>query len=185
MVAAPVAPEVVERFCAGDADAVRDVYGAYGRAVFGVAYRSLGDRHLAEEACQQTFVQAWKAAGTVDATRDIGPWLFTIAKRVAIDVYRREEKRRHDDLDDVQPGHPALTGHPPVTLDLSTWEIRMAIEALPPDERDVVRLSHFDGLTHEQIATHLGIPAGTVKSRSSRAHRRLAERLAPLREEVA
>ena len=58
------------------------------------------------------------------------------------------------------------------------WEVRTALAELPPDEREVVRLSHFVGMTHGEIAEHVGVPIGTVKSRSNRAHRRLAALLA-------
>ena len=62
------------------------------------------------------------------------------------------------------------------------WEVRQAIDALPADEREVVRLQHLEGLTHAEIAERLGVPLGTVKSRSFRAHQRLAIALSALRE---
>jgi RNA polymerase sigma-70 factor, ECF subfamily len=83
----------MRRFGTGDPEAVRELYERYGRAVFTVAFRSLNDRGLAEEAVQQTFLQAWRAAGTFDPERDPAPWLYAIARRVAVDLYRRE--RRH------------------------------------------------------------------------------------------
>jgi DNA-directed RNA polymerase specialized sigma24 family protein len=109
----------VSRFRSGDPDAVRAVYREYGKLVYAVAYKALGDRGLAEEATQQAFVQAWRASSTYDPTRDLGPWLATIARRAA--------------------------------------------------------------LTHAEISERLGIPLGTVKSRSFRAHRRLAGLLGHLR----
>ena len=176
-------PGVAERFGSGDPDAVRAVYREYGRAVFGVAYQALGDRSLAEEAVQQTFLQAWKAAASLDVTREIGPWLFTIARRVAIDLYRREARRAHDELDAAHEADPALRVLPsPIERAADAWEIRAAIDVLPEVERDIVRLQHFAGLTHDEIAERVGVPVGTVKSRSFRAHKRLASRLGHLRE---
>jgi RNA polymerase sigma-70 factor (ECF subfamily) len=171
------------RFCDGDPDAVRAVYREYGRLVYAVAYKVLGDRGLAEEATQQTFVQAWRGARRFEPTRELAPWLATIARRVAIDVHRRESRRSHERLDEVH-NDPAV-----VTLPVSAesayevWEVRRAVEELPAEERDVVRLQHLEGLTHAEIATRLGVPAGTVKSRSFRAHRHLAARLGHLRED--
>lgn len=171
------------RFRAGDPDAVRAVYRAYGGLVYAVAHRVLGDRALAEEATQQAFVQAWRAAGSFDAGRELGPWLATIARRAAIDVHRREARRAHDRLDDVPSAHPAV-----VTLPRSgesaydAWEVRRALSALPDEEREVVRLQHAGGLTQSEVAAKLGIPLGTVKSRSARAYRRLAGLLGHLRE---
>ena len=65
----------------GDPEAVRELYRAYGRAVFVIALRALGDRVLAEDAVQQTFLQAWRAAERFDPSRDPGPWLYAIARR--------------------------------------------------------------------------------------------------------
>jgi RNA polymerase sigma-70 factor (ECF subfamily) len=65
-----------------------------------------------------------------------------------------------------------------------TWQVRAAIDELPPDEREVVRLQHLQGHTHTEIAEKLGVPLGTVKSRSSRAHQHLAHRLKHLREPI-
>jgi RNA polymerase sigma-70 factor (ECF subfamily) len=151
--------------------------------VFAVAHRILGDRALAEEATQQTFVQAWRASARFDPARQLGPWLATIARRVAIDVYRRESRRSHGDIDDVAESHPSVVSLPESAY--GAWEVRQAVAALPVEERDVVRLQHLEGLTHIEIAEHLRIPLGTVKSRSARAYRRLASRLGHMQEGTA
>jgi RNA polymerase sigma factor (sigma-70 family) len=175
---------LASRFRDGDREAVRGIYREYGRSVYGVAFRALGNTSLAEEAVQQTFLQAWRAAGTVDATRDLGPWLFTIARRVAIDLYRKESRHTHDNVDDVNDGHPAVIALPPsIDQAWTTWQVRSAVETLPDDERKVVRLQHFEGKSHQEIATQLDVPLGTVKSRSFRAHRRLAGRLGHLQDD--
>ncbi len=176
-------PAVVERFRSGDEGAVRQVYRAYSGMVHSIARRVLHDQGLADEATQQTFLQAWRSASTFEGGREPGPWLATIARRVAIDIYRREQRRPASRLDDVHPGTAALATLPPNPE--QAWEaaqVRLAIDSLGPDERMVVRLQHLDGLTHAEIAERLGIALGTVKSRSFRAHRALAARLAHLRE---
>ena len=171
------------RFRDGDSDAVRAVYRSYGRLVYAVAYKVLGDRGLAEEATQQAFLKAWRAAGSFDEDRELGPWLAAIARRVAIDVYRREAIRSADPLETVSPGDPALASAPESAEAVyNIWEVRRAVAELPEDEQEVVRLQHFEGLTHEQIAQQLNLPVGTVKSRSFRAHKRLAAELGHLRE---
>ncbi|HTX11261.1 MAG TPA: sigma-70 family RNA polymerase sigma factor [Solirubrobacteraceae bacterium] len=171
------------RFRDGDPEAVRAVYAAYGRLVYAVAYSVLAERGLAEEATQQTFLKAWRAAASVDPTRELGPWLATIAKRVSLDIYRRETRRPARPLEAVSADDPALITPALAAEDAcDIWEVRRAVSLLPDDEREVVRAQHFEGLTHEQIATKLGIPAGTVKSRSYRAHRRLAAALGHLRQ---
>jgi RNA polymerase sigma-70 factor (ECF subfamily) len=175
-------PLVVSQFAAGDEDAVRTVYRAYGRLVFAVAYKVLGDRDLAEEATQQAFLQAWRAAARFEPSRDLGPWLATIARRAAIDIYRRESRHAHRALEDADPGDPSLISMPPsVDQVYDVWQVRQALNELSPDEANLVRLQHLEGLTHKQIAERLNIPVGTVKSRSFRAHRRLAGLLGHLR----
>jgi RNA polymerase sigma factor (sigma-70 family) len=171
------------RFRQGDPDAVRSIYRSHGRLVYAVAYRVLGDRGLAEDATQQTFVKAWRAAQSFDERRELGPWLAAIARRVAIDLYRREAIRPADPIESVPAGDAALVATPPTAEAIyDVWEVRQAVAQLPPDEQEVIRLQHLDGFTHTQIAQQLGLAAGTVKSRSFRAHRRLAEMLGHLRE---
>jgi RNA polymerase sigma-70 factor (ECF subfamily) len=171
------------KFRAGDADAVRAVYREYGRLVYAVAYRALGNRALAEEATQETFVKAWRAARSFDEERELGPWLATIARRVAIDVYRREAHRAATPLESVSPADPSLVSTPESAEAVyDAWEVRHAVGELDEDEREIVRLQHFEGLTHQQIAERLGLAIGTVKSRSFRAHQRLAAALGHLRE---
>lgn len=174
---------VRRRFRDGDPDAVRVVYRSYGRLVYSVAYSVLGNRGLAEEATQQAFLKAWRAANSLDEKREMGPWLATIARRVAIDLYRSETHRSADPLESVAPGDPALVSRPESAETVyDVWEVRRAVTDLPNEEQEIVRLQHFEGLTHAEIAERLRLPAGTVKSRSFRAHKRLAAELGHLRE---
>ena len=171
------------RFREGDPDAVREVYRSHGRLVFAVAYKVLGDRGLAEDATQQAFVKAWRAAQNFDEQRELGPWLAAIARRVAIDLYRREAVRYADPLESAASGDSALISSPESAEAMyDIWEVREAVAQLPPEEQDIVRLQHLDGFTHAQIAERLGVAVGTVKSRSFRAHKRLAAMLGHLRE---
>ncbi|HEY7137557.1 MAG TPA: RNA polymerase sigma factor [Acidimicrobiia bacterium] len=178
-------PAALDAFQRREPDAVRALYREYGRLVYAVAYRVLGRHDLAEDAVQQTFVRAWQAAERYDTTRDPASWLATIARRVAIDVWRREDRGSADRLGDVATDDPAVVTLPPdmETLD-AVWHVRRAIDELPPDEATVVRLQHLDGMTHIEISEKLGLPLGTVKSRSHRAHGKLASLLGHLREPV-
>lgn len=169
--------ETLERFRAGDETALRAVYERYSGAVFTVTLGILGDRELAADAAQLTFVKAWQGAGRFDPERELAPWIYAIARRAAIDVYRRE--RRHAGTTEHDP---PVSG--PHLEDLwEAYQVRIAVDRLDPDEREVIRLSHFEGLTHAEIAERLGIPIGTVKSRSHRAHGRLATFLEHLERE--
>jgi RNA polymerase sigma-70 factor (ECF subfamily) len=174
----------VERFAAGDPDAVRQLFRLYGRAVFTVAYSALRDRGLAEEAVQLTFLNAWRAADRFDTDLDPKPWLYAIARRAAVDVYRRE--RRHGGrvpLDDSEADIAILPE--PFETTWQAWEIRTALEQMPSSQREVIEATHFHGLSQEETAQKLGVAIGTVKSRSHRAHRRLAALLSHLQEATA
>lgn len=174
--------DLAPRFRAGDPDAVREVYRRHAGAVHTVARSIVRDRELAADVVQQTFVKAWRAAATFQGDRDLAPWLYSIARRTAIDVLRSESRP-------TRGGHEAEVDQGVVGISFEhSWElheIRTALDDLPPDEREVMRLSHLLGYTHPEIAERLGVPVGTVKSRSSRAHRRLAAALAHLLDTTA
>jgi RNA polymerase sigma-70 factor (ECF subfamily) len=170
--------DLAARLRAGDAAVARDLYRVYGRLVYAVAYRVLGDRTLAEDAVQQAFLQAWSGRASVEPDRGIRPWLCTIAQRAAIDLSRREVRHRHDELDPDRAG--GGNDDDPGAFDV--WRVREALATLPEEEREVVRLQHLEGYSLAEIANRLGIPEGTVKSRAYRAHRRLATALRPSEE---
>jgi RNA polymerase sigma factor (sigma-70 family) len=164
---------LVARFAAGDEQAVRWVYERYAGPILTVALSILGRRDLADEAVQTTLLKAWRAADTFDTSRELAPWLYTIARRVSIDIYRREQCTPVTPLED----HDVAVVPLAFEQTWEAWEVRNALDQLPPDEREVARLSHLVGLSHREIAEQLGVPLGTVKSRSARAHQRLARSL--------
>lgn len=176
-------PSALNAFRRRDAGAVREMYREYGHLVYAVAHRALGQHELAEEAAQQTFVRAWRAADRFDLDRDPASWLATIAKHCALDIYRREARRPTRALSEVSVRDEPVSYVPAETLD-AIWHVRRAIDALPDEQAVVVRLQHLDGLTQREIAGKLDLPLGTVKSRSRRAHRALAELLGHLREPI-
>lgn len=169
--ARPDDADLVAGFVAGDERAVRGLYERYAGPVLTVTASILDKRELAEEALHTTMLNAWRASATFDIRRPLAPWLYAIARRAAVDVLRRESRAAVPapvDDDAVAVSSPSFEAT------WEAWEIRSALAQLPAVERDVVRLAHLVGMTHAEIATHLGLPLGTVKSRSARAHRRLA-----------
>lgn len=170
--------DVARRFAARDERALTEAFDRYAGPMLAVASRMLADRRLAEEAVQQAFVQAWRAADRYDPARPLGPWLFSIVRRTAVDAWRRE--RRHDarTIDDVSASDlPSV--EPPAIEDASdAWELRQALDRLPDGEREVVRLAHLEQLSQPEIAARLDIPLGTVKSRTHSAYRKLRDALA-------
>lgn len=163
--------EVLERFRTGDEAAVKAMYDRFGGPVYALSMSILKDTGLAADATQQTFIKAWRAASTYDPDRSPGPWIYAIARRTAIDMYRQRARViPSPDLD-------VVSLPPGLETAWEVFEVRAALDQLPDDERSVIRLSHFEGLTHVEIAERLDIPVGTVKSRSHRAHKRLMEML--------
>jgi RNA polymerase sigma-70 factor (ECF subfamily) len=135
----------------------------------------LSDSSQIDDAVQQTFLQAWRALARFDANRPLSAWLYAICRRVCIDEYRKSSRAPRlaggdEEIDGVVNGSS-------LEREWTVWEVRRAVDELPPDEREVVRLSDFEGWTLSEIAEKLGLPLGTVKSRSFRAHRRLARAL--------
>ncbi len=181
--------ELIEAFRRGDDTATTVLYNRYGRLVFTVALRVLNNKALAEDATQQTFVQAWRAAASFDPNRSFAPWLATIARRVSIDILRMEQHRSHDSLDQrAESRRPlkdtALVSLPPNEEQIETvWRVRAAIDALASDDRELIKLYHLEGRSQSEVADAMNLPVGTIKSRSHRIHRVLATALASLRDE--
>ena len=130
--------DLAARFAAGDEAAVRGVYARFAGPILTVALGTLGKRDLADEVVQTTMLKAWRASASFDPSRELAPWLYAIARRVAIDVYRREARvgtpeELHDDQAAVVPLSFERTWE--------AWEVRCALDRLPPDEREVVRLA--------------------------------------------
>jgi RNA polymerase sigma factor (sigma-70 family) len=174
--------DIIDAFRSGDDRATAALYERYGRLVFTVCLRVLTDRSRAEDAVQQTFVQAWRSASSFDATRSFGPWLATIARRVSIDLLRREARHQNESL---VHNEAALISLPPNAEQIeAVWKVREAIDALNSEDRQLIKMQHFDGAQHAEIAEHLGIPVGTVKSRAFRIHRDLARTLSALRNDA-
>lgn len=169
------ADDVSDRFRRGDLEALGEVFDHYSGPVTAVVRSIIRDHSQVDDAVQETFLRAWRGAATFDTTRPLGPWLFTIARRTAIDLVRKEgrpTRSNHDELSGDIPIHS-----PGIEQAWETWEVRTALEQLPPEEAIIMKLFHYHALTHPEIATNLGIPIGTVKSRSHRAHQRLTKLL--------
>jgi RNA polymerase sigma-70 factor, ECF subfamily len=170
--------QLAEMFAAGDRDAVPRLYARFAGPVLTIAMARLRLRHLAEEAVQETFLKAWRARDQFEPGRSLSPWLYSIARRTAVDIARRERRR-------PQTSPLAAADDAVEAADLEeawdAWQVRCALRDLRSEERELIRLTHYVGLTQTQIAERTGLPVGTVKSRIHRAHRQLARQLAHLR----
>jgi RNA polymerase sigma-70 factor (ECF subfamily) len=144
--------------------ALRAVYAAHGPELHRFARRSLGDSGLAEEAVQETFLRAWRAAATYDPARSSQrTWLFAILRNVVIDLARARRVRPPvaagaEVADAASPGDE-------IDRVLTAWQVEAALAALDEDHRQALVEVHWRGRPYAEVAAELGLPAGTVKSR--------------------
>jgi len=164
--------ELILRTGNGDRNAFEVLYRRYARSVFGLALRRLGDRGRAEDAVQETFASIWRAARTYKPERGPGaPWLYAVARNAIVDRFRSrgEPVAEAPDTPDEARG-PAERAE---VADVA-WRVHRALEELPQAERTVLELAYWSGLSQSEVASYLGIPLGTVKTRTRAALARLA-----------
>jgi RNA polymerase sigma-70 factor (ECF subfamily) len=172
----PSDSELLRRVGDGDGWAFETLYRRYSRPVFGLALRRLGDRTRAEEAVQETFTSVWRSARTYKPERGPGaPWLYAVARNAIVDGART----RVDPLVAEPEEEPAVEAGPAERAEQSwlAWRVHRAMEELPANERTVLELAYWSGLSQSEIATRLRIPLGTVKTRTRSGLRRLSDLL--------
>jgi len=172
---------LLERIAAGDAGALGELYDAYGRTVFAVVYRMLADPEAAEEVAQDVFHAVWRRAGGYQRDRGaVRTWLLAIARNAAIDWRRTRGKRveREVELDAAAEMRADAGVEDSVLLSLRAERVREAVRILPAEQRDVLALAFWGGLTQTEIAERTGTPLGTVKSRVRLGMEKLRQYLA-------
>jgi RNA polymerase sigma-70 factor, ECF subfamily len=197
--------DLMRRVAEGDEDAFGALYDRYAEVVFGAAIRFLGDRQLAEDVVQDTYLALWNRADRFDqAAGSLLGWLSAIARNRAIDRLRAAGRRpatvslsaaaqagesEADALERVvAEGIPVASAHvdgDPESALLRSWAgalVQSALREMPDLERRPIELAYHDGLTQREIADRLGWPLGTVKTRTRRGLERLRSALAPLTE---
>ena len=159
---ASVEATLLKRAATGDNEAVAHLYERYGSTLYGFGLRRLGSPQLAEELVQRVMTRMWRLAGRYDPDRaSVRTWVFTIARSTVIDLYRAQPSAEpHADLD--------AHGQAPDELDalLRAEAMRAALDRLSDEHREVLDLGYFRGLAQAEIAERLGVPLGTVKSRT-------------------
>ena len=148
-----------------DDSALAELYGRYGGPAYRLALRVLRDATLAQDAVQDAFLTAWRTAPSFDPRRGgVSSWLLTLVHRRAVDVVRREDRRRAVPLDDAPVAAGDATDETAETRELRRT-VQTALEKLTPPEREALELAYYGGLSQSEIAEKLDIPLGTVKSR--------------------
>jgi len=162
--------EAIERCQRGDREAFRHLVETYQKRAVAHAVAILFDRGDAEDAVQEAFIDAFKAIGTFDTSRTFYEWFYVLLRNRC---YKVTAKRRpSENIDDVQ-----LLAAESGAVDDTRLVIEKALHSLTLEEREIVSLKYFSGLSYDELATHLQIPRGTVMSRLFYARQRLQGKL--------
>ena len=156
---------LLEAVARGDETALATLYDRYGRVAYGLAFRVLRDRSLAEDAVQEAFLQVWRSAAQFRPERaKAGTWLLTFVHRRAVDLVRREERRRTEPAEAAPvPAGPGADEDAEVRSKRAI--VQDALRRLPHEQREAIELAYYGGYTQSELAERLGEPLGTIKSR--------------------
>jgi RNA polymerase sigma-70 factor (ECF subfamily) len=170
--------ELIDRIGEGDEDAFRRLFRAFAPTALALAQRIVRQPFLAEEIVQEVFLSVWRTPERYRADRgSVKSWLMGMVHHRAVDVVRREEsqRRRAEGSADVADASddPGITVVDAVSRPQERIAVRAALDELPGEQRRVLELMYYDGLSQSQIAARLSLPLGTVKSRTLLGMRRL------------
>jgi len=149
----------------GDERALGELYDRLGGVAYRLAVRILRDPALAQDAVQDAFLGVWRTAAAFDPSRGkASTWLLTLVHRRAVDVVRREDRRRAEPLEDAPVASGEATDETAEVRE-ERRRVQAALAQLPADQREALELAYYGGLTQSELAERLGVPLGTVKSR--------------------
>jgi len=163
-----------------DEEALAQLYDRYSRIAYGLALRIVRDQALAEDAVQEAFLTVWRTAGSFRSDRaKPSTWILTLVHRRAVDVVRREERRRAAPLEGTEePDERGLAADQEIELSDRRRLVQEALRRLPDEQREALELAYYGGLTQSELAERLSVPLGTIKSRMFTGLRRLRDLLA-------
>lgn len=174
--------ELIRGVAEGDEQALASLYDATSRTVYGLLLRILSDPASAEEVLLDVYAQVWRQAASYSPERGRPlAWLTTIARSRAIDRVRRtrQEHQREAPLDEAARASGGESVEEGVRAGEVRAVIRAALDALAPEQREVIELAYYGGMSHSEIAAARGLPLGTVKTRTRLGLMRLREMLKP------
>jgi RNA polymerase sigma-70 factor (ECF subfamily) len=172
--------ELVARLQVKDRAAFSMLYNNYSAALYGVILRIVKCEQTAEDTMQETFVKVWASFPSYNSTKGrLYTWLLNIARHAAIDAVRAPHYRKRISTQEISEDGPCLrhTAHYPFNPDC--MDVRRLMEMLRPEQREIIDLMYFEGLTQSEIAEEFGIPLGTVKTRARSALQALRGLFAP------
>ncbi|HJQ24834.1 MAG TPA: sigma-70 family RNA polymerase sigma factor [Blastocatellia bacterium] len=175
---------LIRRVAGGEQSALTAVYDATNRLVFGLILRVVGERATAEEVLLDVYTQVWRQAAAYDNSRGVPlAWIMTIARSRAIDRVRagRPDQQKKESLDAIS--EVTAAGISPEEASVYSERqrlVRNALQTLTPEQREVIELAYYAGLSHSEIALKLGQPLGTVKTRTRLGMIKLRDMLRPI-----
>jgi len=159
--------DLIDRLRRRDPQALAELYDRYGRLTYSVILRVVRDSATAEDLVQETFLRVWNRAQGLDQERgSVGPWLLAVARNRAIDYLRSTAGRERNTLELEDTDHPALYRdmEPEILRSDKTRRVKAAMDKLSPNQREVMELAYFEGLSQTEMAARMGQPLGTVKT---------------------
>ena len=168
---------LLARMAQRDPQALDLFYTRHARAVFSLALTMLGDHAQATDLAQEVFLVVWRSAGTYQPTGSARAWLLRLTRNRAIDELRRDRRRLAQTAPLSAPRVQALPAPLALADAAERQDVRKALAALPAEQRDALVLAFFQGLSHQEIATCLRTPLGTIKARIRRALQTLRQQL--------
>jgi RNA polymerase sigma-70 factor, ECF subfamily len=180
---------LVSRICQGDEQALAALYDGTCGMVYGLALRVVGSPACAEDIALEVYLQVWRTAQTYNVSRgSVSAWLVTIARSRAIDWLRSRKARAAEVTDPIDEIHELRDQRPSpevVSMEANrSRAVREAMASLPEEQRRLIELAYFSGLSHNEIARDLGLPLGTVKSRIRLGMLHMRESLGSYAEEL-
>ena len=165
-----------------DETALGALYDRWVRSLYSLVLHLLKDPDEAEDVVEETFWQAWRKAGSYEPSRGaVSTWLLTIGRRKALDRLRARKRSREDLIDGERSFADIPSSEPDPSIDVEGAElrenVRLALNTLPSEQREVLELGYFSGLSQSEIADVTGQPLGTVKTRMRLAMQKLREPL--------
>jgi RNA polymerase sigma-70 factor (ECF subfamily) len=156
---------VVALVARSEESALAELYDRFGRVAYGLALRMLRDPALAEDAVQEGFLNVWRNASRfVPERAKASTWILTLVHRRAIDIVRREDRRRAEALS-AAPEPTSTAADESAWLRLERERVQAALKQLPDPQREAIELAYYGGFTQSELAERLGQPIGTIKSR--------------------
>lgn len=172
---------LMRRVAEGDSGAFEALVHRHSASLYRFAFRIVGHEDAAQDVVQETFLRLWRHAGKYEPSRPFKTWLYTIARRVALNAARSASARRAREMEEESAIEDVADLRPTAEEVLSSWQrqeaVRRALAALAPRQRMALVLHHYEGMSYQEIGQVMGVRVSAVESLIFRARRALASAL--------